>query len=106
MKYQIHLSALIIDIVVRFGGEEFIVLLPATELEGAYLIAQKIKEAIESSELTIEDSNIIKFTVSIGIAECDCENDTNIDDLVHRVDVAMYDAKRSGRNKVVLYNKR
>ena len=93
------------DIVVRFGGEEFIVLLPSTELQGAQLIAQKIKEAIEANKIIIEESKIIQCTVSIGISECDCENDTDIDDLVHRVDVAMYDAKRSGRNKVILYNR-
>lgn len=93
------------DVVVRFGGEEFIILLPSTDAKGAVLIAQKIRETIESTELIIRDVGIVKYTVSIGIAVCDCDSDTDIDDLVHRVDVAMYDAKRSGRNKVVLYNK-
>lgn len=93
------------DIIVRFGGEEFIILLPGTELDGAGLIAKKMREAMQSAEVITDDNEIVKFTVSIGIAACDCKNDANIDDLVHRIDVAMYDAKRSGRNKVVLYNK-
>jgi len=93
------------DIVVRFGGEEFIVLLPGTDLKGAGLIAQKIRHAVELAEVSVDKETVVKVTVSIGIAACDCHNDIDIDDLVHRVDVAMYDAKRSGRNKVILYNK-
>lgn len=93
------------DIVVRFGGEEFIVLLPGTDLKGAGLIAQKIRHAVELAEVSVDKETVVKVTVSIGIAACDCYNDIDIDDLVHRVDVAMYDAKRSGRNKVILYNK-
>jgi len=94
------------DIVVRFGGEEFIVLLPGTELEGAGLIADKMREAIADTDIVIDKETTIKVTVSVGIAACDCNNDIDIDDLVHRVDVAMYDAKRSGRNKAILYSKR
>ena len=93
------------DIAVRFGGEEFIILLPGTELSGAAVIAQKMRKSIELAEIVLDDNSVVKFTVSIGIATCDCYNDIDIDDLVHHVDVAMYDAKRSGRNKVVLYNK-
>ena len=92
------------DVVVRFGGEEFIILLPNTNLEGANLIAKKIRTTIEKKKLVLEDKTIIDFTVSIGVAECDCYNDKNIDDLVHRVDVAMYDAKKGGRNKVAVYD--
>ena len=92
------------DVVVRFGGEEFIILLPNTNIEGASLIAKKIRAAIEDKKLILEDETVVDFTVSIGVAECDYEKDDDIDSLVHRVDVAMYDAKRSGRNKVVVYN--
>ena len=94
------------DVVVRFGGEEFIILLPNTNIKGASLIAKKIRVAIEENKLVLEDGVVIKFTASIGISECDYDEDNNIDALVHRVDVAMYDAKRSGRNKVVVYNKK
>ena len=92
------------DIIVRFGGEEFIILLPNTDEKGAVAIAKKIRENIAMTELQIEGNKSIKITVSIGVATCYCDADTDIDQIVHRVDVAMYDAKKSGRNKVVLYN--
>jgi len=94
------------DVVVRFGGEEFIILLPNTNIKGASLIAKKIRVAIEENKLVLEDGTVIKLTVSIGISEYNHDEDDDIDALVHRVDVAMYDAKRSGRNKVVVYNKK
>jgi len=93
------------DIVVRFGGEEFVILLPSTDVKGALLTAQKIREEIESIVLKDENTKEIRFTVSIGVSTCDCQNDINIEELVHRIDVAMYDAKRSGRNKVAVYTK-
>ena len=93
------------DIVVRFGGEEFLILLPDASINDAAKIAKKIKQHVENNELIIEDGTVVKCTISIGIASCDCVNDIVIDDLVHRSDVALYDAKRSGRNKVVKYEK-
>jgi len=93
------------DIVVRFGGEEFIILLPDTNITGAGKIAKKIKQHAEDSEILTADGTTVKCTISIGIASCDCANDIDIDDLVHRSDVALYDAKKSGRNKVVKYEK-
>jgi len=92
------------DIVVRFGGEEFVVLLPNTAVEGANKIAHKIKERINSTEVLVPGNAPITFSVSIGVASCDCRYDTDIDELVHKADVAMYDAKLSGRDKVVVYN--
>jgi len=91
------------DIVIRFGGEEFIVLLPNTDIEGASEIAKKIKNQINEITIYLSDTNKITFTVSIGVAACDCNHDMDIDELVHKADVAMYDAKLSGRNKVVMY---
>ena len=93
------------DVVIRFGGEEFVILLPSTNLEGAVSIAQKIRIGIESLALTTDSNEVIKFTISVGIALCDCLNDTNIDSLIHRSDEALYEAKRAGRNQVVVYEK-
>jgi len=94
------------DVAVRFGGEEFIVLLPGTDLHGATQIARKIKTNIEKEEIWVHDvqDNIIKLTVSIGVAECECMTDQGIDNLVHRTDEALYQAKRSGRNTIRCYN--
>ncbi len=94
------------DVVVRFGGEEFIIILPNTKLDGASLIATKIRTEVEREEIVIEEKNILKFTVSIGVSQCDCKLDKDIDSLVHRSDEALYEAKRGGRNKVVVYEKK
>jgi diguanylate cyclase (GGDEF)-like protein len=93
------------DVAIRFGGEEFVVLLPNTNIDGAVLIAKKLKEAIENIEIKIPNIDIIKFTVSIGISQCDCSKNAEvIDDLVHKADEALYEAKRAGRNKIVIYS--
>jgi len=94
------------DVGVRFGGEEFIVLLPSTDLEGASQIAKKVKENIQKSAIIVDDSqeNIVKVTVSIGVASCECPRDNDIDALVHRADEALYEAKRAGRDTIRCYN--
>jgi len=94
------------DVAVRFGGEEFIVLLPATDLEGATIIAKKIKNYIEKDVIEVDDreNNSIKITVSIGVASCECNDDEGIDALVHRADEALYEAKRAGRDTIRCYN--
>jgi len=85
------------DIPIRFGGEEFIILLPNTDIEGALSIAKKIQTYIKpKKDLTIS------FTVSIGVVEYKPIIDTNIDKLLHRADKALYEAKRSGRNKIIV----
>jgi len=96
------------DVVVRFGGEEFVVLFPNTDLEGATLLATKIKHAVENTEIQTDNENneIVKFTISIGVSECDCINSLNLENLVHRIDEALYEAKRSGRNRIVVYEKK
>ena len=91
------------DILVRFGGEEFIIILPNTSIDGAVSIANKIREEVEDQEITIDENNILKFTISIGVAQCDCKVDLIIEKLVSKADEALYEAKQSGRNKVVIY---
>jgi len=85
------------DIAIRFGGEEFIILLPNTEVEGAYEIASKIKSTVENQR------TIVSFTVSIGVSKCNCVEDVDINKLLRKVDEALYEAKRDGRNRVVIY---
>ena len=96
------------DIAIRFGGEEFLILLPNTDNDGACALAEKIRIAIQNNEVVIDahQKEIIKITVSIGIASCECHEDINIDDLLKRADKALYDAKRTGRNKSVFYQKK
>ena len=92
------------DVAIRFGGEEFLLLLPHTHLEGAKKIAKKIKDCIKNLEIHTNDSpEAIKVTVSIGVSECQYNKNKDIDLLVHRADEAMYQAKKSGRDKIVIY---
>ena len=95
------------DVAIRFGGEEFLILLLHTHLNGAVKIAKKIRDEIKKSEIHIENKidKIIKFTVSIGVTECYCDDDKQIDTIVHRADQAMYEAKDNGRDKIVIYEK-
>jgi len=87
------------DFVGRIGGEEFLVVLPATPEEEAMRVALRIRERIAEQTL-LYGREEIPFTVSIGVAERD-PGEANIDLLVKRADDAMYAAKREGRNRVL-----
>ncbi len=84
------------DIVARFGGEEFVVVLDHTEADGAKLKAENIRRAIE--ELTPEN---ILVTVSIGLAQYSSGKET-FEELLKRADIAVYQAKEQGRNRVII----
>ena len=87
------------DLCGRFGGEEFVVILPDTTLETACIAAERLREVIERQ--TVEtDAGSIRFTVSIGVAAAE-PNHTSISDLIRMADVYMYAAKNSGRNRAV-----
>ncbi len=88
------------DIVSRWGGEEFLMLLPDTNLDGALVISEKIRETIENLTINIEENKELKFTVSIGVSQVNLEMDNNIEKSIHRADEALYEAKENGRNKV------
>lgn len=88
------------DVVSRFGGEEFAILLPFTNREGAFKIAEELRGVIENQNIQISNDKDIKFTVSIGV---DCLNrkvDSSISESLGRADKALYRAKNEGRNQV------
>ncbi|EDZ62889.1 diguanylate cyclase [Sulfurimonas gotlandica GD1] len=89
-----------LDIVARVGGEEFVVMLPETTIDGAYIFAERFRKEIYTSEVTV-DEQIIKYSVSIGIAILD--NDKDVKDILQRADKALYKAKESGRNCTIVY---
>jgi len=84
------------DTVVRWGGEEFLILLPETDLEGARIVAEKIRSTICKDPLTKLNLSI---SASFGVSIMN-EEDTE-DSFIARIDEALYEAKKSGRNKVV-----
>ncbi len=83
----------------RIGGEEFAAILPETDADGAKLVAERLRAAIEASEaVRDDDGQAIRHTVSIGIATL-APNDTAFDALLQRADRALYRAKGLGRNQ-------
>jgi diguanylate cyclase (GGDEF)-like protein len=88
------------DFLFRLGGEEFCCLLPFTDADGAYQVAQRIRCALEATGVQVAGVPV-NVTVSIGIASTDAFG-YDIDTLVRRADMAVYSAKRQGRNRVVI----
>lgn len=103
-----HLSAICkdsirsIDLFARIGGEEFIIMLPQTDEENAYVFADRLRKKIDKSIFLSEDINI-HYTVSIGLTNLYKDKDKSVKDILKRVDLALYEAKESGRNCVVKY---
>lgn len=89
------------DIAARYGGDEFIVLLPETPLKGALDVAERIRRAIAETAFEA-DSGRFQSTVSIGVAAYP-EHGRTLDAIVARADQAMYHAKKSGRNRIECY---
>jgi diguanylate cyclase (GGDEF)-like protein len=89
------------DIVGRIGGEEFVVFLPNTDANGAMLLAEKIRKSAEVLRHTTLGNEPYRVTLSIGVAH-KSPSDITIEDIQRRADIAMYAAKKQGRNRVVL----
>jgi two-component system cell cycle response regulator len=87
------------DIACRYGGEEFAVILPATDLEGAVRIAERIRRAVKRRAVRHGESEL-KVTLSAGAACFRYLETTGRSELVQRADAALYEAKRCGRDRV------
>jgi diguanylate cyclase (GGDEF)-like protein len=93
------------DLVARYGGEEFVVILPSTSQEDAAKLAEKIRANVESLRVAHQMSKISEYvTVSIGIATVRPEKNMDPAGLIEKADTALYQAKNTGRNRVVAYN--
>lgn len=83
----------------RIGGEEFSIFLPDTDLASALLVAEKIRQAIESLDILVAEGTSLKISASIGVADNQA-NEQSFKDIQLQADAAMYKAKKSGRNRV------
>jgi diguanylate cyclase (GGDEF)-like protein len=90
------------DLLVRYGGEEFCVLLPDVALDGAVALAERIRVSVERTSFG-PGANPVKVTVSAGVARLGREDSDDIAHLLKRADEAMYGAKAAGRNQVMAY---
>ena len=87
------------DLIGRIGGEEFAVIWPETGGASVIDAAERLRAAVESARVPLARGLPVQFTVSIGVATLD-KTDVNLDMFLHRADLALYEAKRSGRNRI------
>ena len=89
-----------IDLACRYGGEEFVIVMPDTDLEFAQVVAERLRKYVESTPFSISrDPGVLDVTISIGIAGSALRGDS-AEALLRRADRALYRAKREGRNRV------
>ena len=90
------------DVFGRLGGEEFAAVLPSTSLRGALIVAENIRKEIEHLDYKTSGKKLIKFTVSIGVSMLS-STDNDLNTVLHKADLALYEAKKLGRNRVEVY---
>jgi diguanylate cyclase (GGDEF)-like protein len=88
------------DCVARFGGEEFVVVLPACDVDGACRVAERVRARVAALRLVAADGAAMPVTVSVGVAGIADARDTTPTDLLRAADEALYDAKHGGRDQV------
>ena len=91
------------DFAARWGGEEFIVLLPKTDAEGALMVAESIREDIEDYTIIFKDNRKTKVTMSVGVNTHSPTKDCSVNSFLHFADNALYAAKGNGRNNVTVH---
>jgi len=89
-----------VDLACRLGGEEFVIIMPDTDIERAYQVGERLRAGIAAEEFAISDDQSIRVTASVGIGTLEGPDDTP-ETMFKRADNALYIAKRNGRNRVV-----
>lgn len=92
------------DRVFRYGGEEFVVVVPETFIEGAHSLALRLREAVATASFTIAPETSIRLTISVGVAAFPQDADSK-EPLIAAADSALYQAKQNGRNCVYTYDR-
>jgi diguanylate cyclase (GGDEF)-like protein len=88
------------DIVARLGGEEFALILPELDLDGAILVAERVREALANDRIVVGESDQLHVTASFGVAESSADDEHDWTQLMRHADQALYAAKRAGKNRV------
>ena len=89
----------------RYGGDEFVVILPNTDFEQAELAGERLRENLENHPIAT-DRGLVRVTISVGIASCEPEDGLLIDELLNMADAALYRAKKAGRNQMRVFLKK
>ena len=90
------------DVFARYGGEEFVILMPETDSETARVIAERIRERVESTKLPV-DGQLVQITISLGVSTYSNAYSLSFDSLLTQADRALYKSKRLGRNRVTVW---
>ena len=93
------------DVAARLGGEEFAILLPETQKEGALHLAQRLREAIEEASTITGNGTPLQVTASVGVATI-TRNSKHLETILKQADNALYEAKEAGRNMVCVAKER
>ncbi len=96
-----------VDILGRYGGEEFGLILPETDANGAMILAEKIRTNVEKHAFRVTNGEIkveLQLTISIGVALFPGENVKDVSSIIRNADEALYMAKRDGRNKIYRFS--
>jgi len=91
------------DVVCRFGGEEYIILLPETTSEISMDIAENIRELVEQLVIKLSRDKELRVTISMGVSMVNTLLDSDVELAINKADNALYEAKRSGKNRVCQY---
>jgi len=89
-----------VDTCARFGGEEFIIILPNTPIDNAIELAERLRQKVDALHVQYEDQSI-HYTISIGASSLKLMEEMTAVELIKAADTALYEAKESGRNRVV-----
>jgi diguanylate cyclase (GGDEF)-like protein len=93
-----------VDRLGRYGGEEFIAILPSTESDGGMVFVERVRSAVEEYVFRVRPDADLRLTLSVGIATHPHAQITNAETLISKADHALYAAKAQGRNRVVRYD--
>ena len=92
-----------VDFPARYGGEEFAVILPAVDIKGALVVAERLRKRVEAFDFTsLDGGGPLHVTISLGVTEFDAESAYASSEIVREADRALYQSKEHGRNRVTI----